>query len=178
MILEANLYSLLSFAWTLAPQIICDKILFSHTRRWFEFLFLYFFLFRFFCYFTVFINFSGMFRNVPCSWFYRRPWNIGFKYKYLLDYKWKPIISYFQRFFSKSYSNWRITKGWKTSDNLFLNTVNRAHSKVIYDNLVRMVKNSTSLGRFPGIDLWYFLATSLRTGGISNLASLNKRVTR
>ena len=46
--LEANLHSLLSFAWTLAPQIICDKILFSHTRRWYEFLFLYFFLFRFF----------------------------------------------------------------------------------------------------------------------------------
>ena len=34
------------------------------------------------------------------------------------------------------------------------------------------------LGRFPGIDLWHFLATSFRTGGISSLASLNKRVTR
>ena len=94
LILEANLHSLLSFAWTLAPQIICDKILFSHIRRWFQFLFLYFFLFRFFfCYFTVVINFyknyyyyfffswklflflhvpgcSGMFRHVPeCSMF-------------------------------------------------------------------------------------------------------------
>ena len=29
-------------------NFICDKILFSHTRRWLEFLFLYFFLFRFF----------------------------------------------------------------------------------------------------------------------------------
>ena len=146
-----------------------------------SFFFFISFFFGFFVilrYLLIFPECSGMFRNVPCSWFYRRPWNIGFKYKYLLDYKWKPIISYFQRFFSKSYSNWRITKGWKTSDNLFLNTVNRAHSKIIYDNLVRMVKNSTSLGRFPGIDLWYFLATSLRTGGISNLASLNKRVTR
>lgn len=98
--------------------------------------------------------------------------------QHILDCKWKPIISDSQRFFSKSYSNWRITKGWKTSDNLFLNTVNRAHSKIIYDNLVRMVKKSTSLGRFPGIDFWHFLATSFRTGGISSLASLNKRVTR
>ena len=40
--------------------------------------------------------------------------------------------------------------------------------------LVRMVKKSTSLGRFPGIDLWHFLATSFRTSGISSLASLNR----
>ena len=98
--------------------------------------------------------------------------------QHILDCKWKPIISVFERFFSKSYSNWLITKGWKTSDNLFLNTVNRADSRIIYDNLVRMVKKSTSLGRFPGIDLWHFLATSFRTGGISSLAPLNKRVTR
>ena len=83
--------------------------------------------------------------------------------QHILDCKWKPIISDFQRFFQ---SNWRITKGWKTSDNLLLNTVNRAHSKIIY-NLVRMVKKSTSSGRFPGIDLWHFLATSFRAGGIS-----------
>ena len=98
--------------------------------------------------------------------------------QHILVCKWKPIISDFQRFFSKSYSNWRITKGWKASDNLFLNTVNRADSRIIYDNLVRMVKKSTSLGCFPGIDLWHFLATSFRTGGISSLAPLNKRVTR
>ena len=91
--LEANPHSLLSFPWTLAPQIICDKILFSHTRRWYEFLFLYFFLFRFFVilryyyknYFIIIIiiiiylfswklllfsyvwGCSGMFRNVPAS---------------------------------------------------------------------------------------------------------------
>ena len=87
--LEANLHSLLSFPWTLAPQIICDKILFSHTRRWYEFLFLYFFLFLFilfiyfrenYCYFFMFRDVperSGMFRNVPCSGFYRRPKEIG-----------------------------------------------------------------------------------------------------
>ena len=66
--------------------------------------------------------------------------------QHILDCKWKPIISDFLRFLSKFYSNWRITKVWKTSENLFLNTVNRAHSKIIYDNRVRMVKNSTSLG--------------------------------
>ena len=71
--------------------------------------------------------------------------------QHILDCKWKPIISDFQLFFNKSYSNWRITKGWKTSDNLFLYTVNRAHSKIIYDNLVRMVKKSTSSGRFLGL---------------------------
>ena len=98
--------------------------------------------------------------------------------QHILDCKWKPIISDFQRFFSKSYSNWCITKDWKTSENLFLNTVNRAHSKIIYDNLVRMVKMSISLGSFPEIDLLHFLATSFRTNGISSLAPLNKRVTR
>ena len=98
--------------------------------------------------------------------------------QHILDCKWKPIISDFQRFFSKSYSSWRITKGWKTSENLFLNTVNWAHSKIIYDNLVRMVKKFTSLGRFPGIDLWHFLVTSFRTGEISSLSCLNKQVTR
>ena len=77
--------------------------MFSHTRRWYQFLFLYFFIFR--CFFFVlvvvlcyclflqklfhyyysilFICFflenyfifscSGMFRNVPCSRFSRRP---------------------------------------------------------------------------------------------------------
>ena len=73
--------------------------------------------------------------------------------QHILDCKWKPIISDFQRFLSKFYSNWRITKVWKTSENLFLNTVNRGHIKIIYDNLVRMVENSTSLGRFPGVYL-------------------------
>ena len=81
----------------LAQQINRDKILFSHTRRWYQFLFLNFF----FCYFTLLLIFtkiilflifffikivfifscsgmfrgvtecSGMFRNVPCSGFYR-----------------------------------------------------------------------------------------------------------
>ena len=59
--------------------------------------------------------------------------------QHILDYKWKPMISDFQRFFSKSYSNWCITKDWKTSDNLFLNTVNWAHSKIIYDNLIIII---------------------------------------
>ena len=59
----------------------------------------------------------------------------GINSQHILDCKRKPIISDFQRFFIKSYSNWRITKGWKTSDNLFLNTVNRAHGKIIYDNM-------------------------------------------
>ena len=88
---------------SLAQQIICDKILFSHTRRWYEFLFLYFLIFPFLSFFLLsyvivnfykndfiiiiyFILFSrklllffhvpgcfGMFRNVPCSGFYRRP---------------------------------------------------------------------------------------------------------
>ena len=72
---------------SLAQKIICDKILVSHTLRWYEFLFLYFsFLFVFLCYFTLLLMFikiiffrdvpgcSGMFvRNVPCSGFYRRP---------------------------------------------------------------------------------------------------------
>ena len=83
---------------SLAQQINCDKILFSHTRRWYKFLFLnYFFIFLFFsffvilCYFVI-ISFyknyfiiiiifffmkiiftfscSGIFRDVPvCSVF-------------------------------------------------------------------------------------------------------------
>ena len=71
------------------PTNYCDKILFSHTQRWYEFLFLYFFLFLFIlfiyfrennCYFFMFRDVpecSGMFRNVPCSGFYRRPKEIG-----------------------------------------------------------------------------------------------------
>ena len=85
---------------SLAQQILicCDKILFSHTQRGYQFLFLdYFIIFRFSLLFYVIINFyknyfiiiillyfffmkiififscSGMFPNVPCSWFYRRP---------------------------------------------------------------------------------------------------------
>ena len=92
---------------SLAQQILifCDKILFSHTQRGYQFLFLdYFIIFRFFfCYFTFLLIFtkiillllfyyffihenyldffmfrdvpecSGMFRDVPCSWFYQRP---------------------------------------------------------------------------------------------------------
>ena len=80
---------------SLAQKVICDKILVSHTLRWYEFLFLYFsffclFLFSLLFYFIInvyknyFTNFffmkiilifscSGMFRNVPCSGFYRRP---------------------------------------------------------------------------------------------------------
>ena len=85
----------------LAQQIICGKILFSHTQRWYQFLFLYFFIFRFFLFLLLYVivNFyknyiiiifffmkiififscSRMFRNVlacsgmPCSRFYRRP---------------------------------------------------------------------------------------------------------
>ena len=83
-------------------KICCDRILFSHTQRGYQFLFLdYFIIFRFFCcYFTLLLIFtkiillfifyyyyffsmkiififscSGMFRmfrNVPCSGFYRR----------------------------------------------------------------------------------------------------------
>ena len=85
----------------LAEQINRDKILFSHTRRWYQFRFINFCC----CYFTllliftkiIFFNFffheiilffhvpgcsgmfrnvpecSGMFRNVPRSGFYRRP---------------------------------------------------------------------------------------------------------
>ena len=88
---------------SLAQQILifCDKILFSHTQRGYQFLVLdYFIIFRFFCccYFTLLLIFtknillflfyyyyffhvpecSGMFRNVPYSWFYRRPvWTAG-----------------------------------------------------------------------------------------------------
>ena len=66
--LEASLHSLLSFAWTftysVAQQINCDKILFSHTRRWYQFqlsfisLFFVFFLLFYvnLCYFVI-INF-------------------------------------------------------------------------------------------------------------------------
>ena len=87
---------------SLAQQILicCDKILFCHTQRGYQFLFLDYFFFFFFCYFT-FINFlqksfyyyyfiiffflkiififscSGVFRDVPeCSGFYRRPFII------------------------------------------------------------------------------------------------------
>ena len=39
---------------SLAQQINCDKILFSHTRRWYKFLFLnYFFIFLFFSFFVI-----------------------------------------------------------------------------------------------------------------------------
>ena len=85
---------------SLAQQILscCDKILFSHTQRGYHYFFLIISLFFgfFFLLFYVIINFqknyfiiiiiffffhenyfifscSGMFRNVPCSWFYRRP---------------------------------------------------------------------------------------------------------
>ena len=107
--LEARPYSFLSFAWTsLAQQINCEKILFSHTPRWtdtrFFFLirFLNFFFFLLFhvilllliftkimllsllLFYLIFFSwklflsfhvpgYSGMFRNVPCSGFYRRP---------------------------------------------------------------------------------------------------------
>ena len=90
--------------------ICCDKILFSHTQRGYQFLFLDYFIIIisfisgfFFGYFTFLLiltkiillllfyyiffheNYfyffmfrdvpgcSGMFRDVPCSWFYRRP---------------------------------------------------------------------------------------------------------
>ena len=101
--LEASLHSLLSFAWTLTcPKnlICCVKILFSHTQRGYQFLFIdYFIIFRFFfCYFTLLLIFtkiillvlfyyifffikiififscSGMFRNVPaCSGMFHVP---------------------------------------------------------------------------------------------------------
>ena len=97
--LEANPHSLLSFPWTFAPQIICDKILFSHTRSFFisfSFGFLLFYVFINFYknhfiiiiilfiyfhenyfYFLMFRNvpeFSGMFRNVPaCSGMFHVP---------------------------------------------------------------------------------------------------------
>ena len=100
--LEASLHSLLSFASTLTRPTnfnLLRQILFSHTQRGYQFLFLdYFIIFRFFFfwYFTLLLIFtkiillllfyniffmkiififacSGMFRNVPCSWFYRRP---------------------------------------------------------------------------------------------------------
>ena len=57
--LEASLQSLLSFACTftysLAQQINCDKILFSHTRRWYQFQFSFISLFFviFFYYFML-----------------------------------------------------------------------------------------------------------------------------
>ena len=57
--LEASLQSLLSFACTftysLAQQINCDKILFSHTRRWYQFQFSFISLFFviFFFYFML-----------------------------------------------------------------------------------------------------------------------------
>ena len=39
---------------SLAQQINCDKILFSHTRRWYKFIFLnYFFIFLFFSFFVI-----------------------------------------------------------------------------------------------------------------------------
>ena len=63
--LEASLQSLLSFACTftysLAQQINCDKILFSHTRRWYQFQFsfisLFFVIFYYFMLIYVIINF-------------------------------------------------------------------------------------------------------------------------
>ena len=96
---ETGIGTLCGSAWSREsqqplPQIICDKILFSHTRRWYEFLFLHFFLFRYLLFYVIinfyrnyfiviiiFLNFffmkiififsrSGMFRNVPeCSMF-------------------------------------------------------------------------------------------------------------
>ena len=78
----------------LAQQINRDKILFSHTQRRYQFLFLNYFLlfyviinfyknyfiFKFFFWWKLFLFFhvpgcSGMSRNVPCSGFYRRPGN-------------------------------------------------------------------------------------------------------
>ena len=90
--------SYFNIVWILnrLKQITCDKILFSHTRRWYQFLFLYFSIFRCCCcccccYFMLLFIFtkillffyfswklfyffmfrdvpecSGMFRNVPC----------------------------------------------------------------------------------------------------------------
>ena len=94
---------------SLAQQILicCDKILFSHTQRGYQFLFLdYFIIFRFFffyrnyfiiiillyiffyenyVYFFMFRNVpacSGMF-HVPCSRFYRRPFQRELKWRHL-----------------------------------------------------------------------------------------------
>ena len=100
--LEASLHSLLSFAWTLTRptffNLLRQNIVFSYSKRIpvsFSWLIDYFSFF--FCYFTLLLIFtkiillllfyyifffmkiififscSGMFRNVPCSWFYRRP---------------------------------------------------------------------------------------------------------
>ena len=57
--LEASLHSLLSFAWTftysVAQQINCDKILFSHTRRWYQFQLSFISLFFVFFYYFMLI---------------------------------------------------------------------------------------------------------------------------
>ena len=106
--LEANLHSLLSFAWTLTRptnfNLLRQNIVFSYSQRisvsfswlidYFSFFFCYFTLLLIFTKITLLLLFyyiffhekyfyffmfrdvpecSGMFWNVPCSGFYRRP---------------------------------------------------------------------------------------------------------
>ena len=64
---------------SLSQQILigCDKILFSHTQRGYQFLFLYYFIiFRFFCYFTLLLIFP---KNILLLLFY---------YIYIFSWKW------------------------------------------------------------------------------------------
>ena len=92
--LEASLHALLSFTWTITrpTNLLRQNIVFSYSEM-IPVSFSFFLYFSFLCYFVVikkymyiffilFIFFhenvfifscSGMFRNVPCSWFYRRP---------------------------------------------------------------------------------------------------------
>ena len=96
--LETSLHSLLSFAWTLTRPTnnLRQNIVFSCSETtsfffsislffvsFFVILRYYLFLQKLFYYYYIIITFfmkiififscSGMFRNVPCSWFYRRP---------------------------------------------------------------------------------------------------------
>ena len=113
--------------------IVCDKILLFHTQRGYQFLFLdYFIIFLFFfLLFYVIINFyknyfiiiillyffslklflffhvpecSGMFRHVPCSGFYRRPFTKAWSMQ-----TWIPVVS--SMYFWKSVFSFRVDSG-------------------------------------------------------------------
>ena len=77
---ETGIGTLCGSAWSREsqqplPQIICDKILFSHTRRWYEFLFLHFFLFRYLLFYVI-INFYRNYYIVIIIFFYFFSWKL------------------------------------------------------------------------------------------------------
>ena len=63
---------------SLARKIICDKILVSHTLRWYEFLFLYFSFFLFcFCFSLLFYFIINVYKNYFINFFFHVPWCSG-----------------------------------------------------------------------------------------------------